>query len=131
VRDKHMMSKTKRRQPKFAIASIILTVAAFVIFVAASFIDPISEYSSYLMIVGLALLIASWGIYFFAGKPQKEAAEAPETVMTVIGCKGCDIREERAFATGDYIFKDLGPCKKCSGSSFIKAIYAVTPPKKE
>lgn len=126
-----VMSKTKRRQPKFAIASIILTVAAFIIFVAASFIDPLSEYSSYMMIVGLALLVASWGIYFFAGKPQKAPEEAVETVMTVIGCKGCDVREERAFVAGDYIFKELGQCKKCSGASFIKAIYAVTPPKKE
>jgi hypothetical protein len=118
---------SKSRQPKIAIISIILIAGAFVFFVASYLVD--SAYSTYLMVGGLALLIASWAVYFFMGKPDKSKQETPESVITVIGCKGCDFREERAFATGDYIFKEVGPCKKCQGVSYIRAIYSVTPKK--
>jgi uncharacterized membrane protein YfbV (UPF0208 family) len=123
-----MMSK--RRQSKFAIISIVLTLGAFALFILATFVDTLSDYSPVLMTAGLALLIASWGIYFFGGRSVQKLEEDTENVITVIGCQSCDFREERVFAQGDYIFKELGPCKKCSGSSYIRAIYAV-PVKKE
>ncbi len=117
----------KTKQPKYAMISIALTIGAFILFMLASFFDSMAEYAMYLLIAGVALLVASWGIYFFAGKPSsKELDEEKENAITVIGCKGCDIREERAFQTGDFMFKELGACKKCSGASFIKAIYVVS-----
>jgi len=121
---------SKQRQSKFAIISIALTLGAFALFVVATFVDPLSAYSTILMAAGLALLIASWGIYFFGGRTAQKSEEAAENVITVIGCKGCDLREERAFTLGDYVFKELGQCKKCPGNSYIRAIYAV-PLKKE
>lgn len=121
---------SKRRQSKFAIISIVLTLGAFALFILATFVDTLSDYSPVLMTAGLALLIASWGIYFFGGRSVHKLEEDTENVITVIGCQSCDFREERVFAQGDYIFKELGPCKKCSGSSYIRAIYAV-PVKKE
>ena len=124
------MSLSKQRQSKFAIISIALTLGAFALFIIATFVDPLSTYSPVLMTAGLALLIASWGIYFFGGRTGQKLEEETENVITVIGCQGCDYREERAFTRGDYIFKELGPCKKCPGSSYIRAIYAV-PLKKE
>jgi len=124
------MSLSKQRQSKFSIISIALTLGAFALFIIATFVDPLSAYSPVLMTAGLALLIASWGIYFFGGRTGQKLEEETENVITVIGCQGCDYREERAFIRGDYIFKELGPCKKCPGSSYIRAIYAV-PLKKE
>lgn len=117
----------KAKQPKYAMISIALTVGAFILFMLASFLDSMEAYAMYLLIAGVALLVASWAIYFFAGKPSSAAIdEEKENAITVIGCKGCDIREERAFQTGDYMFKELGACKKCSGASYIKAIYVVS-----
>jgi hypothetical protein len=121
---------SKRRQSRFAIISIALTLGAFALFVLATFVDSLSAYSTVLMTAGLVLLIASWGIYFFGGRTVQRLEEATENVITVIGCQGCDFREERTFTQGDYIFKELGPCKKCPGNSYIRAIYAV-PVKKE
>lgn len=124
-------SASKKKQPTYAMVSIGLTVGAFILFLIASFIDTLDDYSMYLLLAGVVLLVASWGIYFFAGKPtKKEKDEERENVITVIGCRGCDIREERAFQSGDFMFKELGACKKCSGASFIKAIYLI-PTKKE
>ncbi|MBM5804752.1 MAG: hypothetical protein FJZ49_01565 [Candidatus Verstraetearchaeota archaeon] len=116
---------SKQRQSRFAIISIALTLGAFTLFVFATFVDPLSAYSTELMVAGLALLIASWGIYFFGGRRAQKPEESTENVITVIGCGGCDFREERAFTLGDYIFKELGQCKKCPGNSYIRAIYAV------
>ncbi len=128
-------SESKPKQPKYAALSVIFAVGAIALFLVASLIDSVQDYSMYILVVGALLLVASWGIYFFAGKPSsKELPEdkdkEKENVITVIGCRGCDRREERAFETGDYMFKELGPCAKCSGVSFIKAIYLV-PTKKE
>ncbi|MDH5811377.1 MAG: hypothetical protein QXO54_01225 [Candidatus Methanomethylicaceae archaeon] len=115
----------RERQPKFAMISILLTLGAFILFVLATIVDPLSNYSNVLMIAGLALLAASWGIYFIGGRSLQRAEISTENVITVIGCRGCDIREERPFSEGDYVFKEVGPCKKCSGISYIRAIYSI------
>lgn len=116
---------SKGRQSRFAIISILLTLGAFALFVLATFVDPLSIYSNALMIAGLVLLVVSWGIYFIGGRSMQRAEVATENVITVIGCKGCDIREERPFSEGDYVFKEVGACKKCAGISYIRAIYAI------
>ncbi len=119
------MAMQKNKQPKIAIISILLTLGAFVLFVLATIVDNLSPYSNILMMAGLALLAASWGVYFIGGRSLQKAEVATENVITVVGCKGCDIREERPFLEGDYVFKEVGPCNKCSGTSYIRAIYAI------
>ena len=120
-----MSGTPKRRQSLLAIVSIGLTLVAFILFVVATFVSQFAAYSTYIMFVGLGLLIFSWGIYFLGGRAMKSPQDQKENVMTVIGCRNCDYREERPFAPGDFIPKELGPCKKCSGPSYIKAIYSI------
>ena len=115
----------KRKQSGLVFVSIALTLVAFVILMLASFVEPFMTYSNSLLLLGLGILAVSWTLYFFGGRSSKSHEPAKESVITVIGCKNCDMREERAFAVGDYIPKDMGPCKKCSGPSYIKAIYSV------
>ncbi|TDA36984.1 MAG: hypothetical protein DSO08_06255, partial [Candidatus Methanomethylicota archaeon] len=76
------------RKPKFAIISILLTFGAFILFVLATIVDPLSTYSNILMVAGLALLAASWGVYFIGGRSLQRTEVATENVITVIGCKG-------------------------------------------
>lgn len=126
-----MSTMPKRsRQSVLAMVSIGLTIVAFIIFVLASLVPELANYSTILMAIGLVLLAVSWAIYLFGGRGGSKKEPAEEKVMTVIGCRSCDIREERDFQQGDFIPKELGPCKKCGGKSYIKAIYAV-PVKKE
>ncbi|MGQ9759712.1 MAG: hypothetical protein ACUVQ5_03955 [Candidatus Methanomethylicaceae archaeon] len=115
----------KQKQPKFAIISMILTLVAFALFILATFIDPFSPYSNILMVAGISLLAASWGIYFIGGRSLQKAEVMTENVITVIGCKSCDLKEERPFIEGDYVFKEVGACKKCTGPSYIRAIYSI------
>lgn len=116
-----MVPKSQKRN---TIISIILTLIAFALFVSVALFEELAELSMMIMIVGLALLAASWAVYFLSGKsaPKQET----ENVITVIACRGCGQVEERSFAQGDYIFKDMGQCKKCLGPSFIKSIYSVS-----
>ncbi len=126
-----MSTMPKRsRQSVMALISIALTVVAFIIFILASIIESLFNYQMILMAVGLVLLAVSWAIYLIGGRGPSRKEPVEEKVMTVIGCRNCDIREERDFQQGDFIPKELGPCKKCGGKSYIKAIYAI-PPKKE
>jgi len=116
----------KSRQPTLAIISIALTIVAFILFILATFMESLADYTTLLLTAGLGLLAVSWIIYFFGGRMAPKKEPTPEKVVTVIGCRNCDVREERDFQQGDFIPKELGPCKKCSGKSYIKAIYAVT-----
>jgi hypothetical protein len=126
-----MSTMPKRsRQSVLAMISIGLTVVAFIVFILASVMPELADYSTILMAMGIALLAVSWGIYLFGGRGSSKKEPSEEKVMTVIGCRNCDVREERDFQQGDYIPKELGPCKKCGGKSYIKAIYAI-PIKKE
>lgn len=77
------------------------------------------------MMAGLALLAASWGVYFIAGYSSQKSEVTTENVITVISCKSCDLKEERPFSEGDYVFKEVGSCKKCAGTSYIRAIYSI------
>ncbi len=118
------MPKSQKRN---TMISIILTLIAFVLFVSISLFEELADLSMIIMIIGVALLASSWVVYFLSGKPAPK--EEAENVITVIACRNCGQIEERGFAQGDYIFKDMGQCKKCSGPSFIKSIYSVTPKK--
>jgi hypothetical protein len=116
----------KNKQSTLAIVSIGLTVIAFVLFILATFVSELANYNTILLGAGLGLLAVSWAIYLLGGRFSQKKEPIPEKVVTVIGCRNCDIREERDFQQGDFIPKELGPCKKCNGKSYIKAIYAVS-----
>jgi hypothetical protein len=46
-------------------------------------------------------------------------------VMTTIQCtnKSCDTKTVREFQRGDYVFKELDACQKCSGRQMVTAIF--------
>ena len=116
---------SKTKHSPLAIVSIGLTIIAFVLFILATFVAELANYSTMLLAAGLGLLAVSWAIYIFGGRSVQKKEPTVEKVVTVIGCRNCDVREERDFQQGDHIPKELGPCKKCGGKSYIKAIYAI------
>ena len=45
-------------------------------------------------------------------------------VMTTIECGKCGVKNIKEFQRGDFIFKELEPCKKCADTKMIiTAIY--------
>ncbi|MFN3622387.1 MAG: hypothetical protein ACK4TI_05800 [Nitrososphaerales archaeon] len=47
-----------------------------------------------------------------------------QIVYTVEECLNCGEKSKRTFTVGDYVFKQNGQCKKCSGNILITMIYA-------
>lgn len=115
------MSNEMNKKSKVSIMSMILTMGAFILFLISTIVNH--SYGQALMFIGVALLMVSWAIFFFG---YKQPQVPSEKILTIIGCSNCDYREERNFVEGDYVFKELGPCKKCSGPSYIIGIYSIT-----
>jgi len=51
-------------------------------------------------------------------------------VLTVALCDKCNFKVIRNFATGDYIFKEMGKCQQCNETMYISQIYQEEPRKK-
>ncbi|RLG93281.1 hypothetical protein DRO34_00605 [Candidatus Bathyarchaeota archaeon] len=53
-------------------------------------------------------------------------------VMTIIECRKCGFKNVREFQRGDYIFKQMGTCKKCNEPLLVTGIYReIKEPKKK
>ncbi len=48
----------------------------------------------------------------------------PPTVITITECKKCGLKSLRNFVKGDFVFKSLDECKKCSEPMLITGVYA-------
>jgi hypothetical protein len=48
----------------------------------------------------------------------------PPTIITITECKKCGLKSLRNFMKGDFVFKSLDECKKCSEPMLITGIYA-------
>lgn len=58
------------------------------------------------------------------------APQSPLNVVTVAECGKCDFKSLRKFERGDYVFKQVEKCPKCSDSMTISSIYFEEAPKK-
>ena len=98
-----------------SIVSLLLSVNAF--------IAGNDLLAGFLLVIGFIAMSLSVYVLF---QSRKRAAsmkiEAPK-VMTTIECKKCNFKSVREFQRGDFVFKDLDPCQKCSEKMLITAIY--------
>ncbi|WEU40668.1 MAG: hypothetical protein OdinLCB4_001705 [Candidatus Odinarchaeum yellowstonii] len=92
--------------------------------------------AAYLMYLGIAtnnFLYIIMGFLLFSfvtsllniGARPVPSLMKPVNTMTVIKCDKCGFSEIREFRRGDYIFKELGKCKDCDGTAYIKSIYTI------
>lgn len=51
-------------------------------------------------------------------------------VLSVVLCANCGFKVVRAFADGDFVYKEVGKCQQCSGTMRVETIYAEEPAKK-
>ncbi|HIE14182.1 TPA: hypothetical protein EYP70_02805 [Candidatus Bathyarchaeota archaeon] len=78
-----------------------------------------------IMSIALSLSAIFLSVYVLSQmrrKPIRLGFEIPN-VVTVMECTSCNYRSIRKFQRGDYIFKDVGFCPKCSGRILISSIY--------
>ena len=75
------------------------------------------------MITGFGGLLLIAYMLFQVRRQVKRYRLKTEPIVTTIICPKCDLKNVRNFERGDYILKELEPCKKCEGTTIISAIY--------
>jgi len=51
-------------------------------------------------------------------------------VLSVVLCSNCGFKVVRAFAEGDFVYKEVGKCQQCSSTMRVDSIYAEEPARK-
>lgn len=136
-------SKTEAPGPAQRVSSyffIIIFIVLIISFAALGFaINSFAQSKPDLPEATIFLVIGFVGVSFSTymllqtrRRVSQLSLEIPP-VLTTITCKNCDFKNQREFERGDFIFKETGPCPKCSNKLLISAIYREVKekPKKE
>lgn len=103
-----------------------LIIVAIMLMVFSMFIGEakVATILSMLFFMTLVGMLVSLGLVALKAQKKPSIGGAPN-VISVIACQKCNYRGEKAYTSGDFVFKRLGSCVKCGGETFIWAIYSV------
>ncbi len=90
-----------------------------------------SNFENSLLFIGfgsLGVLLATSSLVQMRRKILAMRALATR-VITVILCNSCDFKMQRDFVVGDYVYKEVGQCQQCKGTTSVNVIYAEEPKK--
>jgi predicted ferric reductase len=105
------------------IVLIVLALAIVALVSAAYMYESNMQFAVFLLATGVIAMGLSVYVMFQSRKRVAHMKiEAPK-VMTTIECKKCNFKSVREFQRGDFVFKNLEPCEKCSENKLITAIY--------
>lgn len=129
-----MSNSTKAKVSSFVLAVIFMTLALSL----ASLILGINAFSygnevvgGYLLLIGFIGVTLSTYILLQSRKRLSRLKISVSPVTTTIECLKCGFKNLREFHRGDYIFKEVEPCKKCNDQMLITAIYREVKEKKK
>jgi len=78
--------------------------------------------AGYLLLIGFLGVAASTYVLFQTRRRILRLRIVAPSITTSIECKKCSFKSVREFQRGDYIFKEVEPCQKCSDKMLITAI---------
>jgi len=79
--------------------------------------------AGYLLLIGfLGVALSTYVLLQTRKRILRLRIETP-AITTTIECKKCGFKNVREFQRGDYVFKEVEPCKKCNDKMLITAIY--------
>ena len=116
---------TPTRISSFVLMVVFVTLAlslAALIF-AVSVLDQNEEAAWILLLLGFLGVALSTYVLFQTRRRLSKLKIVVPPVTTTIECKKCGFKNVREFQRGDYIFKELEPCQKCSDKMLITAIF--------
>lgn len=135
--------KTEPPSPAHRVSSyffVIIFIVLIVSFVALGFAinsfaqnnPDLAEATVFLVIGFVGVSFSTYMLLQTRRRVSQLSLEVPP-VLTTIKCQNCDYKNQREFERGDFIFKEAGPCPKCSNKLLISAIYREVKekPKKE
>lgn len=107
-----------------SLASIYLAVMAYSDLSAGDFS------AGYFLIIGfIGLALSIYMLYQTKRSVLRLTIKTPP-VLTTIVCQKCAFKNVRDFREGDYIFKEMEPCPKCTDKMVITSIYREVEEKK-
>jgi len=116
---------TARKISSFVLMVVFITLALSltVLVLAISAFPQNPEAAGYLLIIGfLGVALSAYVLFQTRRRILGLRIEIPP-ITTTIECRKCGFKNVREFQRGDYIFKDVEPCQKCSDKMLITAIY--------
>ena len=128
------VSKTRAMLPLLIlifIAAGMVVLSSYYLFRAyLSYRDGAVESSIYYAVIGATgIAITVYMTFIMRKRTVTKKAEVP--VLTTTECGKCSYKSMRKFVKGDYVYKAVGTCEKCSEPMLITAIYADPPQKKQ
>lgn len=78
--------------------------------------------AGYLLLIGFLGVALSTYVLFQTRRRILRLRIVAPSITTTIECKKCVFKSVREFQRGDYIFKEVEPCQKCSDKMLITAI---------
>lgn len=57
------------------------------------------------------------------GRRRKMPTVKSFDMITMMECSNCGFKSTRGFVKGDYVFKSMDKCPKCSGDMLVASIY--------
>jgi len=119
-------SSTTTRTSSFVLMIIFITLAlslTALILATTAFSGGQEVTAGYLLLLGFLGVAASTYVLFQARRRILRLRIAAPSITTTIECKKCGFKSVRDFQRGDYVFKEVEPCQKCSDKMLITAIY--------
>jgi len=81
--------------------------------------------ATYQLITGLfGVLVSVYMFMQFRRRMTLVKSSVPRSMITIVECRKCGLKNLRTFAKGDFMFKTVENCQKCSEPMFITGIYA-------
>lgn len=103
---------------------VVFLLSVFSIFLGVdAYLGGDAESGSTYMILGATTLALSSYVLFQTRKRILKSALKTQPVTTTILCEKCGLKNVRDFKRGDYIFKDVEQCPKCTEKMVISSIY--------
>lgn len=125
------MSEEKNSARATRISSVVLLIifltlalSSVALIVAADIFGSEPIVAGWLVLIGFAGLVLSAYVILQLRRRATRLSIVIPPVTTTVECKKCGFKNVREFQRGDYIFKEAGPCQKCSDEKMmITAIY--------
>jgi hypothetical protein len=111
--------------------TLALSLAALILAINAWYTPGQEPVAGYLLLIGfLGAALSTYVLLQTRKRIQRLSLKTP-SITTTIECRKCGFKSIREFQRGDYIFKEVDPCKKCNENMLITEICREVKEKRE
>nr|MDO8110804.1 hypothetical protein [Candidatus Sigynarchaeota archaeon] len=111
------------RKSKISLKSVLKALGTMAVVVTGLYLINLNTGDTTSWAAGFMMLCVGSTLINYRAPSKKKIKQ----VYSIYKCSvaSCGIKELHEFKEGDYVYKTIGPCFKCSGSLYIDQIFAV------